>query len=336
MPGEQTAEGARASDVVVCHACIGDSPAPPCQWMPPLSDFPLMTAAQTLRWKPVVKLREVQRAELVWRDLSAEALGEAAGADGRCVQCRKYYTPAAADGGYCSACWVSSCCICGCWDQRLVGAKVPERWQCLACLRLPPKNQEYFRVMAAALEASFVPWHTSWRHNTLEEIRAAKAAMPVPQPAKVADWLYLGDIHDLLLVAESRLPVGVAGVLSLCPECVRQVDWADRFWHLRDVGCAHQVVAASDSVGFDMISEALPAAIHFARPFFERRVPVLVHSHRGINRAVFVAVALLMVLDHMRLTDALRAVAASRGAVLTNRSFRGQLLDIASRTGRLQ
>ena len=167
MPGEQTAEGARASDVVVCHACIGDSPAPPCQWMPPLSDFPLMTAAQTLRWKPVVKLREVQRAELVWRDLSAEALGEAAGADGRCVQCRKYYTPAAADGGYCSACWVSSCCICGCWDQRLVGAKVPERWQCLACLRLPPKNQEYFRVMAAALEASFVPWHTKFRQRDL-------------------------------------------------------------------------------------------------------------------------------------------------------------------------
>ena len=190
--------------------------------------------------------------------------------------------------------------------------------------------------MAAALEASFIPWCSSWRHSTLGEISAAKAAMPVPQPAKVAEWLYLGDVHDLLLVAESHRAIGFAGVLSLCPESMRQVGSADKIGELRSFGCAHQDVAASDSMGFDMISEAMPAAISFARPFFERRAPLLVHSCRGINRAAFVAVTLLIVLEEMRLTEALRVVAASRGAVLTNRSFRAQLLDIAARVGRLQ
>ena len=182
-----------------------------------------------------------------------------------------------------------------------------------------------------------MPWCSSWRHSTLGEISAAKAAMPVPQPGKVTKWLYLGDVHDLLLVAECyEGHLGFAGVLSLCPESMRQVGSADKIGELRRFGCAHQDVAASDSMGFDMISEAMPAAISFARPFFERRAPVLVHSCRGINRAAFVAVTLLIVLEDMRLTEALRAVAASRGAVLTNRSFRAQLLDIAARAGRLQ
>ena len=46
--------------------------------------------------------------------------------------------------------------------------------------------------------------------------------------------------------------------------------------------------------------------------------------------------SLLVLLEDMPLTDALRAISTSRGRVLTNRSFRAQLLDIAARTGRLQ
>ena len=170
----------------------------------------------------------------------------------------------------------------------------------------------------------------------MEEARAAKAAMPVPQPARVADWLYLGDIHDVkLLVAERPHAFRFAGILSLCPESMRRVDGVNRFGQLHGFGFAHQVVAASDSMGFDMISQALPAAMDFARPFFESRVPVLVHGRGGINRSAFIVAALLVLLEDMPLTDALRAIAASRGRALTNRSFRAQLLDIAARAGRL-
>ena len=63
---------------------------------------------------------------------------------------------------------------------------------------------------------------------------------------------------------------------------------------------------------------------------------MLVHCYGGINRSVFVAVALLMLLENMNLADALRAVAATRGRVLTNRSFRAQLLEVAVMTGRFQ
>ena len=70
------------------------------------------------------------------------------------------------------------------------------------CVCLSSSYQGHFRDMADALKASFIPWDSSWRHDTLEEVRAAKATLAVPQPAKVADWLYVGDIHDVqLLVA---------------------------------------------------------------------------------------------------------------------------------------
>ena len=71
-PGARTAEVEQTADNVVCHACIGDSPARPCQRVPPPSDFPLMSSAQTLRWKSFMELREAQRAELMWRDLNGE------------------------------------------------------------------------------------------------------------------------------------------------------------------------------------------------------------------------------------------------------------------------
>ena len=53
-----------------------------------------------------------------------------------------------------------------------------------------------------------------------------------------------------------------------------------------------------------------------------------------MNRSAFIVVALLILLEGMPLTDALRAVTAARGKVLTNRSLRAQLLEIAVRAGR--
>ena len=191
--------------------------------------------------------------------------------------------------------------------------------------------------MAAALGVSFTPCLTSCCHHFLEEARTAKAGLAVAQPARVAGWLYLGDIGYVEgLVAEGPQGVPFAGILSLWPESMCGVDGVKRFGQLQGFGCAHQVVAASDSMGFDMLSQALPAAMSFARPFFERRATLLVHGRDGINCSAFIVAALLVLLEDMPLTDALRAIAASRGRALTNRSFRAQLLDIAARTGRLQ
>ena len=348
-PGERTAGAEQTSDTVVCHACIGDSPAGPCQRVPPPSDFPLMSSEQTLRWRSFMEQRETQRAELVWRDLNGEvqtssgqrvdAPRETRGARGRCVQCHKDYVSATDDDGYCSECWASCCCVCGCWTHGLRRAGMPGQWQCPFCSRLQPGDQEQFRAMAAALGASCAPWRSSWCYRSflLEEARALKAVMPGPQPAMVADWLYLGDIHDVkLLVAGGPRDFPFAGILSLCPESIRRVDGVNRFGQLQGFGCAHTVVAASDSMGFDMISRALPAAMDFARPFFQSRAPVLVHGCGGMNRSAFIVAALLVLLEDLPLMDALRTIAASRGRVLTNRSFRAQLLDIAARTGRLQ
>ena len=58
--------------------------------------------------------------------------------------------------------------------------------------------------------------------------------MPVPQPAKVADWLYIGALHDIqMLVAEGPRALSFEGILSLCSEGMRKVEGVDSFGHLQ-------------------------------------------------------------------------------------------------------
>ena len=97
----------------------------------------------------------------------------------------------------------------------------------------------------------------------------------------------------------------------------------------------HEIVAAEDSMTFYMLNEVLLSALRFVKPFFERGAPVLVHCHDTTNRSAFVAVALLLLLEYRRLTDALNAVAAARCRMLSNRSFRAQLLEVALHSGQL-
>ena len=63
---------AKHSHVVVCHACLGESPTDRCQWDPNPGDFPPMTADELFRWRRCSRQLEERRAELIWRDLVAE------------------------------------------------------------------------------------------------------------------------------------------------------------------------------------------------------------------------------------------------------------------------
>ena len=251
-PGQWAGEAEETSVTGVCHACIGESPARPCQCEAPPSDFPSMSSAEMMHVQSVLQQAAARSADMIWRDLNDEVL-----------QAR------------------------GLREEASAGTPV--------------------------------------------------ASVAATQPSRVAAWLYLGDLKDVQeLVAGGLCECGFAGILSLCHEKMHLVRGVNRFGQLQGPGPVHQVVAASDSMGFDMIGHALPAAMHFARPFFRSRAPLLVHCCGGLNRSAFIVAALLVLLEDMPLTDALRAIAASRGRVLTNRSFRAQLLDIAARTGRVQ
>ena len=191
--------------------------------------------------------------------------------------------------------------------------------------------------MAKALGVPAMPWRSSGCYSTEEGAGVAGAGMPASQPSRVTEWLYLGDIeHVKRLVAGRPCECSFGGILSLCHESMHEVGGVNRFGQLQGIVPAHQVVAASDSMGFDMISQALPAAMYFARPFFQSRAPLLVHCRGGLNRSGFIAAALLVLLENMALTDALRAIATSRCRGVTNRSFLAQLQDIAARSGRAQ
>jgi protein-tyrosine phosphatase len=75
----------------------------------------------------------------------------------------------------------------------------------------------------------------------------------------------------------------------------------------------------------------------FYKDAVEKSEPVFVHCVAGINRSVTIVVALLIAVEKMTLTAAVKHVAAQRGIqVLINDGFCLQLVEFAKKHGKLQ
>jgi hypothetical protein len=185
-------------------------------------------------------------------------------------------------------------------------------------------------------QAAFQVWSGGRREWSSEAAESAKASLPVEQPAKVSPWLYVGDLHDLeLLSCGKLLDRGIAAILSLCVDHMQDLKRDDFSKYLAAQGVSHREVDARDDSMYNILPDAVPAALDFVRPFYERGVPVLVHCYGGVNRAVAVSLALMMLLGGSPLLSAVRTVVSMRGKCLTNRRFRVQLVQLASENGLL-
>jgi hypothetical protein len=125
-------------------------------------------------------------------------------------------------------------------------------------------------------------------------------------------------------------------VLCLCPEQLTIEEQKEVRDQLGSRRIAFTVLPACDSPSYNILSEHLREAEQVALAAREVSGAVLVQCWGGCNRAPTVGTALLMCLERRPLVDACGAVQAVRGEILTNQSFRRQLLQLAVEEGLLE
>ncbi len=76
--------------------------------------------------------------------------------------------------------------------------------------------------------------------------RCRNEAPPAPQPAQVRERVFLGDADDAKDF-ERLQRLGITGVLSLCPEYMKDGDYAGIHEGLQALGIEHAVETAKDS-----------------------------------------------------------------------------------------
>ena len=209
-------------------------------------------------------------------------------------------------------------------------------WHCAVCDSLStPTLQEHLVAVDRIIchESSFYVWSDVANTSTSEEIVQAKAKLPERQPARIRSWLYVGDLHDAELLSSGKLQdIKIAAVLTLCPNDMSREYSNSLSQGLHTHGVLHQcIIDARDDKTYDLVAHAVPKALEFVQLFYDRGDPVLVHCYGGINRAPAISVALMLLLQKLPLCDAVRLVVSCRGKVLTNRRFRAQLVQLASR-----
>ena len=211
-------------------------------------------------------------------------------------------------------------------------------WHCSVCdlLLTSHLQQHLVAVDRICREALFYVWSEVPSICTAEEVKKAKANLPVPQPALIRPWLYVGDLHDAQLLSSGRLQdTKIAAVLTLCPDAKSRESSYSLFQGLDTHGVRHCEIDARDDKTYDLVAHAVPKALEFVKQFYERGDPVLVHCFGGINRAPAIAVAFMLLLERLELCISVRLVVRNRGKVLTNRRFRAQLVQLAGDEGLL-
>jgi len=142
-------------------------------------------------------------------------------------------------------------------------------------------------------------------------------------PVKVLDHLYLGDLQAAESV-EQLQSLGITHVLNMSQNAV-DAKYGD---------IEHFMLAAEDKEEYDMLQH-LPTAASYIDAARASGGTVFVHCRAGINRSGIVAVAEVMLHNQVSVLSAFRKCRDARGPLLSNHSFRRQLLSLAKEHGLL-
>lgn len=160
---------------------------------------------------------------------------------------------------------------------------------------------------------------------------------PGPQPAKILDWLYLGDFKEAVdLDLLSRNKIGAVlnlmhwwDLQALLPEDVSMPD----IYSCAGVG--YEEVDAEDRLRFDIVGSCWEAAEAFIARCRREGRRVLVHCKAGHNRSACLVVCWLMAHEGMTLLAAVEHAQRLRGTILSNHGFRLQLVRFALARGKM-
>lgn len=137
--------------------------------------------------------------------------------------------------------------------------------------------------------------------------------------------LYLGDALCAKDI-DNLTSLGIGAVIN-CGAPV--VEYPAHVVHL-ELGC-------EDTDGYPLLSLHLDQCLQFLEHCEKERRKVLVHCVMGLNRSASVMAAFLMLSRHLPLLEAVQKVWECRGRlpILTNGSFRRQLVQLANISGNL-
>uniref|UniRef100_A0A7S2V9V7 Tyrosine specific protein phosphatases domain-containing protein n=1 Tax=Entomoneis paludosa TaxID=265537 RepID=A0A7S2V9V7_9STRA len=179
-------------------------------------------------------------------------------------------------------------------------------------------------------------------------------------PVPLLPWLYLGDRQSARRLAKmsgNHDCLEVTHILALHP--VAPYEEADMQERLNGSGICHLRINCDDTEGYDMIGKHWETCHAFLQNVRDKYndylqkssiiegsdatavdssppVPrVLVHCVAGINRSGLIACAAQMVLERQPLLEVVQSCVMQRGSVLWNRSFQGQLCQLAQEEGLL-
>eukprot|EP00928_Gymnodinium_smaydae_P021964 TRINITY_DN18604_c0_g2_i1.p1 TRINITY_DN18604_c0_g2~~TRINITY_DN18604_c0_g2_i1.p1 ORF type:complete len:1227 (-),score=308.73 TRINITY_DN18604_c0_g2_i1:43-3723(-) len=203
------------------------------------------------------------------------------------------------------------------------------RLLCRSCTRaddeeklapLTPEEQRGLDLVSGVLDA--VSW-SYWK--------------PGRQPARILDWLYLGDVAeatDLDLLERSRIGavlnlIGWWELTALLPEDT-SLGTIFGEWNID-----YEEADSEDRLFFDIVSLCWPAAEQFLERCRYKGRRVLVNCHAGHNRSACIVVCWLVMREGFTLLEALDHVQRLRGTILSNHGFRLQLVRMALEHNRL-
>ena len=158
------------------------------------------------------------------------------------------------------------------------------------------------------------------------------------KPAQLLPRLFLGSVRDASL--KDVRASGYGAVLNVAPvETRRQVHDGAVYESLD--GITYHSIDARDKLDYDLIGRHADEALAFlarmgaADPEASSGGGCLVHCAAGVNRSAALCVAFLVRVQRWTLLRAVRHVHARRPIVLTNASFRLQLVQLAAQEGLL-
>ena len=204
-------------------------------------------------------------------------------------------------------------------------------WICQSCNELTPVERPYIAAMTEeVMKYPFMVWDRGRREDSSGHI--CDRRLELGQPAKLRNWLLIGDLADAADVGAGKLKhLRITAVLNLCPQFQSTEERQTLEQNLRNQGVQDYLeLFAEDRRDYEIIQNDLAASLEFTRRVRDSGGAVLVHCYGGVNRSGAIVVALLMLLERSTLLAATAETVAKRGYVLSNESFRRQLVLLAS------
>ena len=146
------------------------------------------------------------------------------------------------------------------------------------------------------------------------------------QPAAFTESIFVGSARHAEDLSTLR-SLGVTAVLNLAPGACD--DPEDLF---EDNGIAYLELDAEDFVGYPLFEMHLEAATAFVEQHATSNSggKVLIHCFAGVNRSAAIAVAIIMLSGRKPLYEVVQACFERRPFILSNASFRQQLVQLAA------